>query len=415
MRKNGRDSSCDDLKMINKNSIDQDLPGSASATCCTGNESIQLRIKKMGPICKIRKIFVVDICNKSSMEEDIDLDKRLVQEICSDQNECMWLSSAGPSPSLFFRDYQLSSSLHLSVDQWLSTLADSYLYLDQVINPEEENRSALVTNDKDASDFSITNSDSVRFSLSQCGEVLSSSDKSLTPCSTIFDFDRSTSTTSSTSFLTDLDRTSFLVSLVNLDSEDSELISDTEPEIDCLSPDFPSPSCRSSAYTSSDSVDLENFDTDEPIFWPSEWKHDWNPEETWKCFSMSPRKYDTALVKPAQSTISKPTKSKLRVPSLDSRKGCRRRLDFGPAPTAASKILERKRRGNTKIKPANATTPSRLRKTRVKLEMEDDTKEGKHSEEVAFELAIESVIGLEEFDGHEGVESDFNEDVFCLD
>ena len=38
--------------------------------------------------------------------------------------------------------------------------------------------------------------------------------------------------------------------------------------------------CMSSKHAYSDSVDLEDFKTDEPLFWPSNCKYDWSSEET---------------------------------------------------------------------------------------------------------------------------------------
>ena len=38
--------------------------------------------------------------------------------------------------------------------------------------------------------------------------------------------------------------------------------------------------CMSSKHAYSDSVDLEDFKTDEYLFWPSDCKHDWSSEET---------------------------------------------------------------------------------------------------------------------------------------
>ena len=45
----------------------------------------------------------------------------------------------------------------------------------------------------------------------------------------------------------------------------------------------------SSGYVSED-LELENLDDDEPIFWPSNGKSNWNSEGKWDLFIMSPRK-----------------------------------------------------------------------------------------------------------------------------
>ncbi|XP_025015611.2 uncharacterized protein LOC8273715 [Ricinus communis] len=476
---------------MKSNSFDQrelELPRSTSVTC-NENESVRSRIRKMGPICKTRKEVAVDF-HKSSMEEDdLDLDGQLTRERLSDGSECMWLSSADPSPSLFLENYKSSnSSFHLSVDEglisWLPKMASSYIYLDKgsnsTVDPEEETSLKTPVTDiismkedwkgektltsvekshgNDASDSSDAYSESVKTSLRQCCEEYSSFDKCLTPCSTTIIFDSSVS-----SQISDTDSTSFLDCLVNLDGEDSKLISDEELDMDYLPSGFPSPSCNNSIYNdstpnseinkhtrygmfsehnSSDSLHLEDFSTDEPLFWPSECKRDWSSEETWKFFSMSPRKYTTELGMP-RKTCSKSAESKFHVLKMDSRKDCRRRLDFSSVSIVAVKMLEHKQRSNTnyskKIKPASSTTPSRLRRSTehsakiVPIEMEDDIKQAKNREVAVAklncihvdllqddiisneELPIETLLGLGEFDGHEGVDSEFNEDVFTLD
>ncbi|XP_065868859.1 uncharacterized protein [Euphorbia lathyris] len=220
-------------------------------------------------------------------EEDIDLNKQFIEE-----DNCFWLSSPSPSsPSSFFQEYNLSSSLRLTVDDWLiswlSTLADTYLHLDNSGMKKKNNNSE-----------------------------------------------------------TDFQEVS--------DSENSKFSSDED---------------GNSEYSYSDGVDLEDFRAEEPLFWPSDSKSDWNSPEIWNCFSMSPRK---GLATSDSST----GESKFGVLKFDSR---RRSLEFH---------REASRLGNlTKI----------------------------DEEIVIEEESIETVMGLGEFDGHEGVEYEFNEDVFSMD
>ncbi|WCJ41383.1 hypothetical protein M5689_022254 [Euphorbia peplus] len=229
--------------------------------------------------------------------EDIDLDKQFVEN----DNECFWLSSSASSssPSSFFREYKLSSSLRPSVDDslisWLSTLADSYLHLDNAEKNKEKN------------------------SVTSIQEVS--------------------------------------------DSENSKFSSDSE------------------SYANSDGVDLEDFRAEEPLFWPSESKSDWSSPETWRCFSMSPRKGSTC----------------------DSK---RRSLEFGSGLSECS---------SKKVKKMIDFEGLRLENSR-KVDEElsicvcSDLLEDNIGEE-----SIETVMGLEEFDGHEGVEYEFNDDVFSVD
>ncbi|KAJ9178586.1 hypothetical protein P3X46_010460 [Hevea brasiliensis] len=435
------------------------------------------------------------------MEEDIDLYKQLGKGSCYGDDECMWLSSVVSSPSSLLEDYRSSTSMHVFVDDkllisWLSRLENSFLYLDKGIvlfddprvnvNPEEEEscltalqRTILVTEDtlKDdlmeekqltsllkscrnaTSDSTMNNLESSRSSFEQFCEDSLSCNNFLIPCSTVFDFP------SSCSQISDSEKTSFLVSLVNLDGEDSQWISsDTELELDYFQTGFPSPSCKSCEvslpssnvstpsevkdeqprycalleHTFSDQeVDLEDFDTDEPLFWPSQWKQDWNCEDTWKCFSMSPRK---CMTKPGslQETSSKLVKSKFQVTKMDTKEGCRKRLEFSKGSTASTLLEWKQRSKNNCIKKINSA-PSGLRKSNkismkiVPMEMENDLKERKDREvpipqsncsDRDFledditkngELPIETLLGLGEFDGHEGVDSEFNEDTFSLD
>ncbi|KAF2322140.1 hypothetical protein GH714_007581 [Hevea brasiliensis] len=252
-------------------------------------------------------------------------------------------------------------------------------YLKDDLMEEKQLNSLLKSCRNATSDSTMNNSESSRSSFEQFCEDSLSCNNFLIPCSTVFDFP------SSCSQISDSDKTSFLVSLVNLDGEDSQWISsDTELELDYFQTGFPSPSCKSCEvslpgsnvstpsevkdeqprycalleHTFSDQeVDLEDFDTDEPLFWPSQWKQDWNCEDTWKCFSMS------------------------------------------PLPMEMENDLKEKKDREVPIPQSNCSDRDFL---------EDDiTKNG--------ELPIETLLGLGEFDGHEGVDSEFNEDTFSLD
>ncbi|OAY37665.1 uncharacterized protein LOC110627194 [Manihot esculenta] len=390
------------------------------------------------------------------MEEDIDLDKQLVKSSYCGDDECTWLSSAVSTPSSVFEDYRFSTSLHVSIDEklfisWLSRLEKFVLYLDKGslhfedprvnANPEEKAEDILnnSTSPDAASDSSMNKSESFRSSSGQFCEDSTSCNNSLMPCSTNFD----SSSSSSSSQMSDSDRISFLVPLVNLEGEDSQWISsDAELDSDYFSSGFPSPSCKNCEVSLWENnsldqeVNLEDFDTDEPLFWPSQWKLDWNCEETWRCFSMSPRKY---ITDPGtlQHTSTNVVGTKFHVRRKDTNEGFRESPEFSSGSTAST-LLERKQSKNNFIRKINPA-PSRLRKSRkismkiVPIEMENDLDKRKDKEfsiqqsncsdrdflEDDFtkngEVPIEKLLGLGEFDGHEGVDSEFNEDIFSLE
>ncbi|KDO43481.1 hypothetical protein CISIN_1g043246mg, partial [Citrus sinensis] len=170
----------------------------------------------------------------------------------------------------------------------------------------------------------------------------------------------------------------------------------------------------------SEAEDLEDFiaaaAADEPLFWPFAREQDWSSEEAWKCFSMSPRR-DMAKVESSGQQFP--------VRKTNPKAGCSR---------------NKPNRGiisnNKDVKETNAV-PSRLRNlNKVSMEVQvvlpletgndhaiKPTK-GKAAISRSFcvddvvlndELPIETVLGLGEFDGHEGIDLDLNEDVFFLD
>ncbi|KAG6767587.1 hypothetical protein POTOM_028797 [Populus tomentosa] len=434
-------------------------------------KSILSKTGKMSPICKARKktAEVIELVE----EEEIDLDEQFGKERCSD-DQCMWLTSDSSSPAYFFEEYRLSSSLHVSVDEWmiswLSTLANSYVHLDKasfisdksiVLNPEEdaspertepdfemilqedlkeEKRLSLVSKScRRKIDFSVSSSSNFEHC---CGNLTSSDDSAAPRSSTTFDSPSCSSRTS------DLDGMNFSVSLLSLDGDDSKWTSDTALESDILRSSFPSPSCwrsrSSEAFSSSSNVStpgkfkdghlhgdlslenssseaevLKDINTDGPLFWPFDKKLDWNSEEDWKCFAMSPRK-DKLSISP-QRISSKSVEMKFHGSRVDSKMVCRRRLVFSSG-SAASNILEKKQRrdNNSSTKKMNSM-PSTLKKSvkdgRIPTPKVDSGNTNFSQDDFAStkKLPIEILLGLDEFDGHEGVDSEFNEGVFSLD
>ena len=276
--------------------------------------------------------------------------------------------------------------------------------------------------------------------------VSSNSIKSESP-SQIRDFDvenysvSSNSTKSeSPSQILDFDVENYSVSLLNLDVEDSELIADFDHDLefhDHTQSSFPSPSFKSSCALSTNSsesrseialetLEFEDLDTEsEPLFWPLEKKFSWSSDqETWRCFTMSPRKEDEA----SQSSCD----------AFELRVEEREKPVFGLG-SEASTIMERRLRN----KAIATSIPSRLsissksgaKIAKFETETNEIPRDSKASDglfplnlachildggllEEEFkqeELSIELLLGLGEFDGHEGVDIEFNQYDFSLD
>ncbi|CAI9290384.1 unnamed protein product [Lactuca saligna] len=229
-------------------------------------------------------------------------------------------------------------------------------------------------------------------------------------------------------------------------------------------------SCSSSEY-SSEVVDMEEIGTNKPLFWPSDWTSDWDSETKCDLFIMSPRKnmykldsekgcnrmllFDTHqksstkfdlknTMKNKPSRFRKPTKTSTKIVPLDDEidfgrlteakvvnesgpmdtktktktpglnddlrlqvlngkkdldKGCSRKLEFsiGDEDDDTSEVVE--------VKPL---TMKSVRKHRIVLE------DLLLVDKLNVEGAIEEALGLDEFDGLEGLGSEFNKDGFSL-
>ena len=244
----------------------------------------------------------------------------------------------------------------------------------------------------------------------------------------------------STSQILDFVVENYSVSLLNLDVEDSELIADFDHDLefhDHTQSSFPSPSFKSSCALSTNSsesrseialetLEFEDLDTEsEPLFWPLEKKFSWSSDqETWRCFTMSPRKEDEA----SQSSCD----------AFELRVEEREKPVFGLG-SEASTIMERRLRN----KAIATSIPSRLsissksgaKIAKFETETNEIPRDSKASDglfplnlpcyvldggllEEEFkqeELSIELLLGLGEFDGHEGVDIEFNQYDFSLD
>ncbi|KAG4948067.1 hypothetical protein AAZX31_15G030300 [Glycine max] len=186
--------------------------------------------------------------------------------------------------------------------------------------------------------------------------------------------------------ISDLDKASYLHSLLILEDEDSEWLSDSSSWSIVVPPSV----STSSSFTGVNCGNSEEeFSADEPLFWPFEGKLNWNSEEPWTSFCSSPRRrFD-----------SRSTTSRI--------KGC-----------------NNKQKGNEALCIVNYETsrlsmwPKSSEKI-VPLVCEDfysnkDHLLGKEYSALCQELTIEALVGLKEFDGHEGLDSEFDQ-VFLMD
>ncbi|XP_028084743.1 uncharacterized protein LOC114285860 isoform X2 [Camellia sinensis] len=138
-------------------------------------------------------------------------------------------------------------------------------------------------------------------------------------------------------------------------------------------------------WLSSEDVDLATGAADEPLFWPSDRKFDWGSELKWDFFIMSPRKH------------------KHKDKTLEGKLTFVRRMQTQPSRMGESRNFF------AKIVPLDVVEPTSDDVLNEKSNLVDEDFESNE------EVAIETLLGLDEFDGHEGTESEFNKDDFCLD
>ncbi|KAJ4878889.1 Uncharacterized protein Rs2_35943 [Raphanus sativus] len=201
---------------------------------------------------------------------------------------------------------------------------------------------------------------------------------------------------------------------------------------------------------------------DEPLFWPYEQRFDWTPEDILKHFSMSPRRKKLLNAKLSAGTSSPRSMRAqlLQARKVDLKDGSKRKLLFNGPVTNASKNPELKRTASNssrnkkndsiiKNEPVrncvkrNTSLPSRLRKSskpcskvvpieaaeeviiseeRAKAEITTRKLINRRSktmleDDFAFlnDFSIEKAVGLGEFKGREGIDSEFNSDTFLFD
>ncbi|XP_013752417.2 uncharacterized protein LOC106454874 [Brassica napus] len=184
----------------------------------------------------------------------------------------------------------------------------------------------------------------------------------------------------------------------------------------------------------------------EPLFWPYEQKFDWTPDDILKHFSISPRRKKSTGNK-SNGTSPRSMRAQLQTRKLVLKEGCKRKLMFngpGTSPKQARTIgnkktkmsknqqqqpimkslkrnnslpasLKRNSREEVHVQAAEESvemckkTPKKLIMTRrSRTFIEDDFA-------LMNDFSIENAVGLCEFRGREGIDSDFNTDGFLFE
>ncbi|XP_021895550.1 uncharacterized protein LOC110812932 [Carica papaya] len=131
----------------------------------------------------------------------------------------------------------------------------------------------------------------------------------------------------------------------------------------------------------------------EPLFWPFEWEFDWTSQDINKYFAMSPQRYMIDM-------------------KIAYRDGRGKRLTFNTE-KMESDVVKRVNSIPSIVRNSN--------KLDIKMEVADDAKAYSpnsihRNKEFSSnqELPIENILGLNEFDGHEGIDFEFSEDIFSM-
>ncbi|KAL5206788.1 hypothetical protein ABZP36_034997 [Zizania latifolia] len=287
--------------------------------------------------------------------------------------------------------------------------------------------------------------DDFPFVLSECAD--SSYDSSLSEWSSLMSSPCTSFTVNSDILSEDLDRVDIWVSSLDLDEEDSCLLQEKEQDLGFLSSDFPSPSfsavrslqCCPSSLSPAASHRKEANDSDEPIFWPFERTSYYSPEFD-KFLSVSPRRSTMDIgfteihqLNPIVQRLHKNKLSSARKSiglhngsvSLGA-KGTKLSQDkvqkAGVVPSRLSRTTnasskqhppsncEKRKPSHLKISPPRKDRYPQLQSGYTVQELEASDLQNL----TAKKILIEQFIGLDEFDGHEGISSDSSNNQFSL-
>lgn len=356
-----------------------------------------------------------------------------------DDSDSIWLSSDCASPTSLLEERRLSVSFRFSVDEsvvsWLSNLAKTSLSLNHQEVSSIKDRPRIPRNTKENAE-NIQKKDSSRS----------------VPNLTVVDSSTQSSQGKKVSFSkssgTQLESGNHASSLIISSDVPSDLNNHTATSLVreiCLD------------EKSAEIVDSKSSgsNVDEPLFWPYEQRFDWTPEDILKHFSMSPRRKKLLNAKVSAGSSPRSMRAQLlQARKLDLKDGSKRKLVFNGPLTNAAKIPELKRNNSNKKNDSiknepirncvkrNKSLPSRLRnssKTCSKVVPFEVAEEVIAAERAKVEItarklinrisktmleddfslmndfSIENAVGLGEFKGREGIDSEFNSDIFLFD
>uniref|UniRef100_A0A0D9XXY0 Uncharacterized protein n=1 Tax=Leersia perrieri TaxID=77586 RepID=A0A0D9XXY0_9ORYZ len=343
-------------------------------------------------------------------------------------------------------DYSVTSHNHLTAHLSLCRLNDTCMNMKEVTSADREVSSAILNCplkgvNKDATAELVLEwrrgMGDFPFMLSECGD--SSCDSSLSERSSVTSSPCTSFTVHSDTRSEDLDGVDIWVSSLNLNEEDSDLLQEKEQDLGFLSSDFPSPSfsvvrslqfCPSSWSPATSHRNNAN-DSDEPIFWPFERPSYYSPEFD-KFLLVSPRR-NTINVGSTEFNRSNPI-----VQRLHKNKSSSARKEVEPHRGSVS-LCTKVTKSSQDMVPKVAAVPSRLSRTaktpskhqppsncekrkpphlKISPPRKDryphlqsdcaiqELEASDHQKLAVEKILIEQFIGLDEFDGHEGISSD---------
>lgn len=326
---------------------------------------------------KTNKKFIVT-SPQSLYVEHVDLDQQNIgKERWFDESESMWLSSDTTSISLFFEEHRLSSPFHLLVGQqtisWLANLADSYLSLGEGVvfldGQETNSMAALKKTPQEKQDEKTT---------------INYQNDSIDSPIDIFQSRKSSTNPDYYSPISKMEKNSLLHSF-----EDSKWVSNYE---NTLLSNLTIIGVEDEK-SQNDSSFQQDQEVVEPLFWPFEWEFDWTSQDINKYFAMSPQRYMIDM-------------------KIAYRDGRGKRLTFNTE-KMESDVVKRVNSIPSIVRNSN--------KLDIKMEVADDPKAYSpnsihRNKEFSSnqELPIENILGLNEFDGHEGIDFEFSEDIFSM-
>ncbi|CAN7018782.1 unnamed protein product, partial [Brassica oleracea var. botrytis] len=358
--------------------------------------------------------------------------KQFIKMRCFDDSDSVWLASDCASTSSLLEERRVSVSFHFSLDEkvvsWLSNAANSSLSLKENHHHHHHTKSTSENMRKDGKFCNSSGKYIGTGSVKSSSRLHESNNKT---CPRKSCEESSSHEEKKVSFSLESDVSPSPVNLISVPSTPARPILE-------------------------ESGDSKRKHVVEPLFWPLEQKFDWTPEDILKHFTMSPRRKKSIGTKGA-STSPRSMRAQLQTRKLDLKEGCKRKLMFnGPAGSNSkpTRIPELKRTVSNNsssnkgteisknqqqpisrnIVKRNKSLPSRLRKSSkisskvVPIEESGEAKTPKKlimtrksrtflEDDFALmnDFSIEKAVGLCEFRGREGIDSDFNTEGFLFE